>query len=66
MHSQANAPVPTGPLLYQPRFDCRSGELAGAKLYIGRPDGPEKFVLDHRDHVHCGLPSLGVAFLLGF
>ncbi|WP_300435081.1 response regulator [Zoogloea sp.] len=46
MHSQANAPVPTGPLLYQPRFDCRNGELAGAKLYIGRPDGPEKFVLD--------------------
>ena len=46
MQSQANAPVPTGPLLYQPRFDCRSGELAGAKLYIGRPDGPEKFVLD--------------------
>jgi EAL domain-containing protein (putative c-di-GMP-specific phosphodiesterase class I)/CheY-like chemotaxis protein len=46
MHSQANAPVPTGPLLYQPRFDCRNGELAGAKLHIGRPDGPEKFVLD--------------------
>ena len=46
MHSQSNAPVPTGPLLYQPRFDCRNGELAGAKLYIGRPDGPEKFVLD--------------------
>ena len=45
MHSQANAPVPTGPLLYQPRFDCRNGELAGAKLHI-RPDGPEKFVLD--------------------
>ncbi|MBP6801919.1 MAG: response regulator [Zoogloea sp.] len=45
MQSQANAPLPTGPLLYQPRFDCRSGELAGAKLYIGRPDGPEKLVL---------------------
>ena len=39
------ASVPTDCLLYQPRFDCRSGQLVGATLYAGRPDGPARFAL---------------------
>ena len=39
------ASVPTDRLLYQPRFDCRSGQLVGATLYAERPDGPARFAL---------------------
>lgn len=32
MDTPDNAPLPSDPFLYQPRFDCRSGELLTAVM----------------------------------
>lgn len=37
----------TPQLLFQPRFDGRSGMLVGAKLYLARPGSPDKMVIQH-------------------
>lgn len=45
MDTPDNAPLPSDPFLYQPRFDCRSGELVGAKLYLVHPQRNDNVVI---------------------
>lgn len=44
------------PLLYQPRFDSRSGLLVGAKLYVVTPRRQDNVVIRSADP--AGLASL--------
>ena len=39
------------PLLYQPRFDSRSGLLVGAKLYVVTPRRQDNVVIDRKSVV---------------
>ena len=45
MDPPGSAPLPDTALLYQPRFDCRSGEMVGAKLYVVRPQRNDNEVI---------------------
>ncbi|MCK6394451.1 response regulator [Zoogloea sp.] len=47
MHSPAPPAQATPQLLFQPRFDGRSGALVGAKLYLARPGRPDNVVVQH-------------------
>jgi EAL domain-containing protein (putative c-di-GMP-specific phosphodiesterase class I)/CheY-like chemotaxis protein len=45
MDTPCSPALPDTALLYQPRFDCRSGELVGAKLYMVRPRRNDNVVI---------------------
>lgn len=45
MYSPDHPADATPPLLYQPRFDSRSGRLIGAKLYAVTPPRPDNIVI---------------------
>ncbi len=45
MDTAGNPPLPDTAFLYQPRFDCRSGELVGAKFYMERPQRNDNVVI---------------------
>jgi len=47
MHSPDHPAHATPQLLFQPRFDGRSGALVGAKLYLARPGRPDNVVVQH-------------------
>jgi|APMI01.1.fsa_nt_gi EAL domain-containing protein (putative c-di-GMP-specific phosphodiesterase class I)/CheY-like chemotaxis protein len=45
MDTPGSVSLPDTALLYQPRFDCRSGEMVGAKLYVLRPQRNDNVVI---------------------
>lgn len=47
MHSPDHPAQSMPPLLFQPRFDSRSGALVGAKLYVAGPGRPDNVVVQH-------------------